>query len=110
VTETTTDTETVTREITIDAPLEDVWEAVSTEEGRDRWLEPDDDRRIVVERTTAPSHISWWWWHESDDEPARYVDVDVVAVPDGTRVTVTESQPAMVPIAGLQASMELVGA
>ena len=39
--DTTTETESVTREITIDAPLEDVWEAVSTDEGRERWLEPD---------------------------------------------------------------------
>ena len=105
--ETTTETESVTREITVDAPLEDVWEAVSTEEGRERWLEPDEDRRLVVERTMPPSHISWWWWQESDDEPARYVDVDVVAVPDGgTRVTVTETQPAMVPIAQLAVSLE----
>lgn len=107
--DTTTENESVTREITVDAPLEDVWEAVSTEAGRERWLEPDADRRLVVEQTMAPSHISWWWWNESDDEPARYVDVDVVAVPNGgTRVTVTETQPAMVPIARLQASMELV--
>lgn len=107
--DTTTETDTVTREITIDAPLEDVWEAVSTDAGRERWLEPDDDRRILVERTMAPSHISWWWWNESDDEPARYVDVDIVAIPDGgTRVTVTESQPAMVPMAQLAASFELV--
>ncbi|MDE3134205.1 MAG: hypothetical protein KGL15_09080 [Acidobacteriota bacterium] len=109
--DTTTETESVTREITVDAPLEDVWEAVSTEEGRERWLEPDADRRLVVERTMAPSHISWWWWNESDDEPARYVDVDVVALPDGdTRVTVTESQPAMLPMARLAASFALVHA
>jgi uncharacterized protein YndB with AHSA1/START domain len=107
--ETTTESDSVTREVTIDAPLEDVWEAVSTEEGRERWLEPDDDRRIAVERTMPPSHISWWWWNESDDEPARYVDVDVVAIPDGgTRVTVTESRPALVPVAQLAASFELV--
>ena len=108
--DTTTETDTVTHEITIDAPLEDVWEAVSTDDGREHWLEPDEDRRIVVERTIAPSHISWWWWHESDDEPARHVDVDVVAVPDGTRVTVTETQPTMVPMARLAASFELVSA
>lgn len=102
------DSESLTREITIDAPVEDVWEAISTDEGRDRWLEPDPDRTLVVEETQAPSHISWWWWRESDDEPARQVNVDVVAVPDGTRVTVTETQPAMVPMARLQASMELV--
>lgn len=107
--ETSTETDSITREITIDAPLEDVWEAVSTDEGRERWLEPDDDRRIVVERSEEPSHISWWWWRESDDEPARYVDVQVVGVPEvGTRVIVTESQPALVPVAQLAASFELV--
>lgn len=107
MTDTTTETDSVTREITIDAPHDEVWEAISTEEGRERWLEPDGDRRIVVERTMAPSHISWWWWHESDDEPARHVDVDVISAPDGgTRVTVTETQPVMVPIARLAASFE----
>ncbi len=102
------DAETVTREITINAPIEDVWEAVSTDQGREGWLEPDDDRRLVVEKTDPPSHISWWWWHESDDEPARQVDVRVVAVPDGTRVTVTEMQPALVPVARLAAGLEQV--
>ena len=106
--DTTTETESVTHEVTIDAPLEDVWEAISTDEGRERWLEPDADRRIVVERTIPPAHISWWWWNESDNEPARHVDVDVVAVPDGTRVIVTETQPALVPVARLAASFELV--
>ena len=109
--ETSTETESVTRQLTVDAPLEDVWEAVSTEEGRQGWLEPDEDRRLVVEKTLAPSHISWWWWHESDDEPARHVDIDVFAIPDGgTRVIVTETQPAMIPMARLAASFELVAA
>ena len=107
--DTRTESETVTREITIDAPLEDVWEAISTEQGREHWLEPDEDRRIVVEETRAPSHISWWWWQESDDEPARHVDVWIGEVPgSGTRVTVTESQPTLVPMARLKASMEMV--
>jgi uncharacterized protein YndB with AHSA1/START domain len=107
--ETQTDNDTVTRDITIDAPIEDVWETVSTEEGRERWLEPDEDRRLVVEETEPPARITWWWWNESDSEPARYVDVSIEAVPDGggTRVTVTESQPAFVPVAKLAASFEL---
>jgi uncharacterized protein YndB with AHSA1/START domain len=107
--DTKTDNDSVTREVTIDAPVEDVWEAVSTDEGRERWLEPDPDRVLIVEETDAPSHITWWWWRESDDEPARHVDVNVVAVPDGgTRVTVTETQPAMLPVARLAANLELV--
>ncbi len=108
MTDTATETDNVTHEITIDAPIEDVWEAVSTEQGRERWLEPDADRRLVVDREVPPSHISWWWWQESDDQPARRVDVDVVALPDGTHVTITETQPAMLPIARLAASFELV--
>ena len=106
--DTTTETDNITREVIIDAPFEDVWEAVSTNEGRERWLEPDRDRTIVVEETEAPSHITWWWWRESDTEPARHVDVRVIAVPDGTRVTVTETQPAMLPIAQLLATFEPV--
>jgi uncharacterized protein YndB with AHSA1/START domain len=107
--ETQTDNDTVTRDITIDAPIEDVWETVSTEQGRERWLEPDEDRRLVVEEAEPPARITWWWWNESDNEPARYVDVRVVAVPDGggTRVTVTETQPAVMPVAQLAASFEL---
>jgi len=106
--DTTTDTDTVTREVRVDAPIEDVWEAVSTEAGRERWLEPDQDRRIVVEQAEPLRHISWWWWRESDSEPARHVDVRVVGVPDGggTRVIVTETQPALVPMARLAATFE----
>ncbi len=100
----------VTHEITIDAPIEDVWEAFSTEAGRERWLEADNDRRLVVEQAQPPCRISWWWWQESDTEPARYVDVRIASVPDGTQVTVTESQPSLVPVARLAADFELLHA
>ena len=91
--------EAVTRELTVDAPIEEVWEAVATDAGRERWLEPDPDRRVVVERTAPPGHITWWWWQESDAEPARQVEIRLVAIPHGTRITVTETRPALVPIA-----------
>jgi uncharacterized protein YndB with AHSA1/START domain len=108
--ETQTSDETVTHEVTIEAPIEDIWEALSTEAGRDIWLEPDEDRTLVVEERQAPNRITWWWWHESDtDEPARHVEVRVAAVPDvGTRVTVTETRPALVPVASLASKLEMV--
>ncbi len=102
------DVDRITREITIDAPIEEVWEALSTDAGREGWLEPEEDRALAVEETDPPSRISWWWWLESDDEPARHVDVHVVSVPGGTRVTVTETQPAILPFARLSATLELV--
>lgn len=83
---------TVTREIEIEAPVEDVWEVIATESGRDRWLEPDPDRILIVEREQQPNHIAWWWW--AQDTPATHVEIEVVAIPLGARVIVTETGPA----------------
>ena len=48
-----TGTET-TRRIEIAAEPDEVWEALTTDEGRERWLEDDPDREIVVESEDAP--------------------------------------------------------
>ncbi len=103
-----TESEGITREVTVDAPLEEVWEAISSQDGRERWLEPDPDRTLIVEETQPPTHISWWWWHECDDEPARHVDIQISPAPDGTRVIVTETQPALIPLARLVARFAAV--
>src|SRR5689334_6636470 len=39
----------VRREVEIEASPEEVWDALATEEGRERWLEEDPDREIHVE-------------------------------------------------------------
>jgi uncharacterized protein YndB with AHSA1/START domain len=83
---------TVTREIEIEAPVEDVWETLATDAGRDRWLESDPDRVLIVEREQAPNRIAWWWW--SEDAPTTHVEIEVVAIPAGARVIVTETGPA----------------
>ena len=59
----------VRREVEVEASPEEVWEALVSEEGRERWLEPDPERELRVE-------------------------VLVVAAPAGWRVVVVESQPA----------------
>jgi uncharacterized protein YndB with AHSA1/START domain len=97
---------TVTREVEIDADTEAVWEAISTNEGRERWIEPDPDRVLIIDADEPPSHLSWWWW--SADEPARHVDVRVVSIPAGTRVIVTETAPASFPMAQMVASLHPV--
>jgi uncharacterized protein YndB with AHSA1/START domain len=79
------------REIEVEATPEEVWEALSTEEGRERWLEDDPHREIVVEESQEPSRLVWWWW--SGDEPATRVEFLVVAAPAGARVIVTETVP-----------------
>jgi uncharacterized protein YndB with AHSA1/START domain len=91
-------------EVEIEATPEEVWEALVTEEGRETWLaEP--DRDVYVEVVQAPSRLVWWWTGE--DEPATRVEFQIVAVPAGTRVVVTESEPAF-PISLLASSFARV--
>lgn len=91
----------VRREIEIEATPEEVWEALATDEGRERWLEEEAAREIHVEVVQEPTRLVWWWWH--GDEPATRVELLVVAAPAGARVVVTESAPSF-PLATLQAS------
>ena len=80
-----------TREIEVEATPEEVWDALATEEGRERWLEDEPDREILVEAAEAPHRLVWWWWE--GDEPATRVEFLVVAAPAGARVVVVESDP-----------------
>jgi uncharacterized protein YndB with AHSA1/START domain len=95
------------REIEIEATPEEVWEALSTDEGRERWLEDDPDREIQVEVADEPSRLVWWWW--SAGEPATRVEFLVLAVPNGTRVVVTETVPSF-PLVALAKSFALARA
>ena len=66
------------REIDIDASPEEVWEALATEEGRERWLE-EPEREIHVEALDAPDRLVWWW--AGTEQPATRVEFRVVAAP-----------------------------
>ncbi len=99
--------EGTTRRIDIEAEPEEVWEALTTGEGRERWLEDAPDHEIVVESEDAPHRLVWWWWR--GDEPPTRVEFLVVPVETGTRVVVTERAPA-VPMARLARACALVPA
>jgi uncharacterized protein YndB with AHSA1/START domain len=96
----------VRREVEVEASPEEVWEALATEEGRERWLQ-EPERDIHVEVLEAPHRLAWWWG--GVEEPATRVEFLVVAAPAGARVIVTESSPSF-PIAMLAASFALVAA
>jgi hypothetical protein len=96
----------VTQTLDLDASAEEVWDAVSTELGRERWIEPDPDRVLIVEDEQPPTRISWWWW--SSDQPASHVELRVVTIPSGTRVIVTETAPGSFPLARMAASFAYV--
>jgi uncharacterized protein YndB with AHSA1/START domain len=94
----------VRREVDVEASPEEVWEALATEEGRDRWLE-EPQREIQVEVLDAPHRLVWRW--SEAEEPATVVEFEVLATPAGTRVVVTESVPVF-PIEMLAASFTRV--
>jgi uncharacterized protein YndB with AHSA1/START domain len=94
------------REIEIEASPDEVWDALATEEGRERWLE-EPDRAIVVESEEAPRRLVWWW--SDGDAPATRVEFVVAPSPAGTRVRVIETVPSF-PLATLAASFALVAA
>jgi uncharacterized protein YndB with AHSA1/START domain len=101
----------VRREVHIEASPEEVWEALVTEEGRERWLE-EPEREIHVEVLDTPQRLVWWW--AGPQEPATRVEFLVVAAPAGTRVIVTETAPSegvpSFPVEMLVASFALVPA
>ena len=94
----------VRREVEIEATPEEVWEALASEEGRERWLD-EPDREVHVEVVDAPCRLVWWWW-EGDEPPTR-VELLIVAAPVGARVVVVESAPSF-PVAALVASFAAV--
>lgn len=97
----------VRREIEIEASPEEVWEALATEEGRERWLE-EPEREIHVELLDAPHRVVWWW--AGAEEPATRVELLVVAGTGShpsTRVIVTESVPSF-PLAMFATSFAMV--
>jgi hypothetical protein len=75
------------REIDVEATPEEVWEAVSTDEGREAWL-GDEAADVWVETVEAPHRLVWWWGEGR-------VELEVVGIPDGgSRVVVTETRHA----------------
>jgi uncharacterized protein YndB with AHSA1/START domain len=77
------------RSIEIEASPEEVWEAISTEEGREAWL--DDDRDVHVEAVEEPSRLVWWW---AEEEQWTRVEVTLVPLVSTTRVVVRETAPS----------------
>jgi uncharacterized protein YndB with AHSA1/START domain len=95
--------QTVVKEIEVDEPPEVVWEAISTERGREAWLD-EDERDVHVESSEEFSRLVWWWLGE--DGVSR-VEIELVPAVSGTRVIVTESAPAAFPLTALATAFAL---
>jgi uncharacterized protein YndB with AHSA1/START domain len=104
---------TVERSILLDAPPEEVWEALTDPAALREWLAPEveldpreggellcryedgEERRGEVELVEEAERLAFRWWRE-DSGPSR-VELVLEGVAEGTRLTVVE--PGLVPVA-----------
>jgi uncharacterized protein YndB with AHSA1/START domain len=105
----------VRRELVVPSRREDVWAALTEAERLEQWfateveleLEPGgagrfrwgngEEREAVVEAVEPEERLSFWWGDADDSTRVAFTLEDV---PEGTRVTVTESGPAPQACAG----------
>jgi uncharacterized protein YndB with AHSA1/START domain len=103
---------TVTREVVLDAPPEQVWEALTDQTALSEWLAPEveldpreggevvcrfedgEERLGEVELVEEAERLAFHWWREGR-APSR-VEFTLTPLPPGTRLTVTETRPLLV--------------
>ncbi len=75
----------VTREVVLEAPLEEVWEALTDPDQLEEWFSEDgEERELVVEEVETRRRVTYTW-----DEGRVAIEVEEVGA--GTRVVVTET-------------------
>ena len=96
----------VEREVLLDAPPAEVWEALTDEEQLEAWFANDvefdldrggvfrwddgDVRHAVVEQVDAERRLAIRWWDPDGDEQSE-VTFTLEEIPAGTRLVVTET-------------------
>ena len=75
----------VTREVVLEAPLDEVWDALTDPEQLEEWFSEDgEERELVVEEVETRRRVSYTW-------EEGHVAIEVEEVGNGTRVLVTET-------------------
>ena len=75
----------VTREVVLEAPVEEVWDALTDPEQLEEWFSEDgEERELVVEEVETRRRFAFTW-----DE--GHVEIELEEVEAGTRVLVTET-------------------
>jgi uncharacterized protein YndB with AHSA1/START domain len=77
----------VARDIVLPVDPEEAWEALTDPELLEQWL--GGEREAVLEEAEPGERLVFWWWEEG--EPGSRVELRLVPVEGGTRVSVTEA-------------------
>ena len=98
----------VNREVLVDAPADEVWEALTEAAALEEWFANDveldvrpggegtfrwddgSERHARVERVEAERLLEFWWW--SENEQATLVAITLEPAESATVVRVTESE------------------
>ncbi|MEM9467958.1 MAG: SRPBCC domain-containing protein [Actinomycetota bacterium] len=106
---------TVTRERTVPAEPDEVWHAITTDDGLGASIDPvpggtvescdhDQPGRVgAVEFVSPPSRLRYRWWPVDEPDQVSTVDITLEPVETGTVVTVVE-QLVLAPMTAPQAS------
>jgi uncharacterized protein YndB with AHSA1/START domain len=87
----------ITRETTIDAAPEEVWELLADERERQAWLGDDGgDRPLRVDHEVAGERIGWTWWPTDGGAPST-VQITLCPAGGGTTLHVVERLALPVP-------------
>ena len=75
----------VTREVVVEAPLEEVWEALTEQEQLEEWFSEDgQERDVVIEEIETRRRVAYTWEEGT-------VSIELEEVERGTRIVVTET-------------------
>jgi uncharacterized protein YndB with AHSA1/START domain len=88
----------VARDITLPVEPDEAWDALTDPELLEQWF-GDGHREAVVEEAEPGERLVFWWWEEG--EPGSRVELRLVAVPTGTRVSVREAPVGPFALAGV---------
>lgn len=83
----------ITRSVSIDAPVDDVWKALADPDARAAWLDDEDARQRItqIDGVVPGRSLSWTWWHAGDPASTTEVLITVDPLADRrTQVVVTE--------------------
>jgi uncharacterized protein YndB with AHSA1/START domain len=75
----------VTREVVLEAPLDEVWDALTDPAQLEEWFTEDgEERELVVEEVETHRRVAYTW-------EEGHVAIEIEEVEKGTRVVVTET-------------------
>ncbi|MGH9186126.1 MAG: SRPBCC domain-containing protein [Acidimicrobiales bacterium] len=100
----------VTREVLLDASVEEVWQLLTEDDelsewfggsvsidvrpgGGGRFLDGGAIRHAVVDEVDEHRRLRFHWWPEGDDDSASDVAFELAQEGDSTRLTVVEQRP-----------------